>query len=79
MKSRTEKRKEIYYLDKLTVDTKIIRETKEKMEQYGAGISVKHRKSEYEKTQKERMLCSATESEAKRAMTDMKHNYLHEI
>ena len=70
MKSRTAKRKEIYYLDN---------EMKEKMEQYGAGISVKNRKSEYEKTQKERMLCFTTESEAKRAMTDMKHNYLHEI
>ena len=55
-----------------------IREMKEKMEQYGTVISVRNRKSEYEKTQKKSMVCFATEAEAKRAMTDIKYNYLQE-
>ena len=54
------------------------REMKEKMEQYGTVISIRNRKSEYEKTQKESMVCFATEAEAKRAMADIKHNYLQE-
>ena len=48
------------------------------IEQYGTVISIRNRKSEYEKTQKESMVCFATEAEAKRAMTDIKHNYLQE-
>ena len=51
---------------------------KEKMEQYGTVISIRNRKSEYEKTQKESMVCFATEAEAKRAVADIKYNYLQE-
>ena len=41
---------------------------KEKMEQYGTVISIRRRKREDKKTQKESMVCFSTESEAKRAM-----------
>ena len=51
---------------------------KEKMGQYGTVISIRNRKSEYEKTKKQSMVRFATEVEAKRAMTDIKYNYLQE-
>ena len=54
------------------------REIKEKMGQYGIVMSIRNRKTEYEKTQKESMVCFATEIKAKRAMTDIKYNYLQE-
>ena len=75
MKSRTAKRGEILCLDILTVDT---REMKEKMEQYGTIISIRIRKSEYEKTQKQSLVCFSTEPEAKKVMTDIKYNCLQE-
>ena len=56
----------------------ISREMKEKTDQYGTVISIRNKKSEYDKTQKESMVCFATEAEAKRAMTDIKYNYLQE-
>ena len=40
--------------------------------------STREMKSEDENMQKESMVCFATETEAKRAMGDIKHNYLHE-
>ena len=42
------------------------------MEQYGTVISIRNRKSEYEKTQKESTVCFATEAEARRKMIDKK-------
>ena len=54
------------------------REMKEKMGQYGIVMSIRNRKTEYEKTQKESMVCFAKEIKAKRAMTDIKYNYLQE-
>ena len=51
---------------------------KEKMGQYGIVMSIRNRKTEYEKTQKESMVCFAKEIKAKRAMTDIKYNYLQE-
>ena len=50
----------------------------EKIEQFGSVISIRNRKSEYEKTQKESMVCFAIEPETKRAVTDIKYNYLQE-
>ena len=41
-------------------------------------ISIRNRKSEYEKIQKESMVCFAIEPETKRAVTDIKYNYLQE-
>ena len=52
------------------------REMKEKMEQYGTVISIKNKKSQ-DDTQRS-MVCFTTEVEAKRAMTDIKYNYLQE-
>ena len=49
---------------------------KEKMEQYGTVISIKNKKSQ-DDTQRS-MVCFTTEVEAKRAMTDIKYNYLQE-
>ena len=43
---------------------------KEKMKQYGTKRSIRNMKIKYEKTQKE--------STAKRAMTDIKYDYLYE-
>ena len=45
---------------------------KEKMEQSGTVISIRNRKSEYEKTQKESMVCFATEAQAIRKIIDEK-------
>ena len=56
----------------------ITREIKEKTEQYGTVTSIRNKKSEYEKTQKESMVCFAREPEAKRAMIDIKYNYFQE-
>ena len=50
----------------------------EKIEQFGSVISIRNRKSECEKTQKESMVCFAIEPETKRAVTDIKYNYLQE-
>ena len=63
------------YTDRRYTNT---REMKEEMEQYRTVISIKNRKSEYEKTQKESTVCVATEAEAKRAIADIKYNYLQE-
>ena len=62
------------YNDRYTNTRKI----NEKMEQYGKVISIRNKKSEYEKTQKESMVCFAKKAEAKKAMTGIKHNYLQE-
>ena len=48
------------------------------MEQYGKVISIRNKKTEYEKTQKENMVYFAKKAEAKRAMAGIKHNYLQE-
>ena len=74
MKSRTAKKGEILYLDILSVGTQV-KEKKVKMEQYGIVRSIRNGKSKHEKIQKESMVCFATVSEAKRAMTDIEHNY----
>ena len=63
------------YTDRRYTNT---REMKEEMEQYRTVISIKNRKSEYEKTQKESTVCFATEAEAKRAIADIKYNDLQE-
>ena len=63
------------YTDRRYTSTK---EIKEKMEQYGTVISLRNRKSEYEKTHKGSMVSFKIESEGKRVVTDIKHNYLHE-
>ena len=73
MKSRTAKKGEILYLDILSVCTQV-KEKKVKMEQYGIVRSIRNGKSKHEKIQKESMVCFATVSEAKRAMTDIEHN-----
>ena len=54
------------------------RKINEKMEQYGKVISIRNKKTEYEKTQKENMVYFAKKAEAKRAMAGIKHNYLQE-
>ena len=64
------------YTDSIYANT---REIKEKMEQYRTVVSIRNRKSEYEKIQKESMICFATEAEVKRAMTDIMYNYLQKV
>ena len=51
------------YTDSRYINT---REMKENMEQYGTVISTRNKKSEYEKTQKESMVCFATDGRSKK-------------
>ena len=48
------------------------KEKKEQLEKCGTMTRLRNRKSEYEKTQKESMVCSTTQSEVETAMIDNK-------
>ena len=51
---------EIHYLDLVTIDTQAQNKRRgEKMGKYGTVLSIKIRKSEYEKTKKESVKCFA--------------------
>ena len=62
-KAEDHERSLLRYTDSRYINT---REMKENMEQYGTVISTRNKKSEYEKTQKESMVCFATDGRSKK-------------